>query len=92
MTIMAGWRTAVAIARAALENATVDHSSDAKVPYPHPHLCYRMSWLPLCHLTVSRSELLGCFSSLATSHTLFPIPMGHCWYHWHALFRRLRRT
>ena len=30
MTIMAGWRTAVAIARAALEKATEDHSSDAK--------------------------------------------------------------
>jgi T-complex protein 1 subunit beta len=31
MTIMAGWRTAVGIARTTLEKAAVDHSSDPKV-------------------------------------------------------------
>jgi hypothetical protein len=78
MTIMAGWRTAVAIARAALEKATVDHSSDAKVPYPHPHphllyVLFRAPWLHLCPLLV---ETVSILLSHFTSHKYLQ-PLRH---------------
>jgi len=77
MTIMAGWRTAVAIARAALEKATVDHSSDAKVPYPRTRnrTCSMCCFARLCCLLSSHDLTVGSVHMFfVTCHLTHIIP------------------
>jgi T-complex protein 1 subunit beta len=78
MTIMAGWRTAVAIARAALEKATVDHSSDAKVPFTRTRTCSTCCFARLGCISVHFWLELFRYFNRVTPHTNPPHqPLRH---------------